>query len=360
MGMSFRSRFAVLALALGVSVGVMGQGAMAAKVGNIDVSGYVDVYGAFNMNTPAVIGTPFHLFEPAEGAALNRAEIVFDHPMFRLDLGYGPTDAAVSGFGTTANAQQLFIKWPVEWMGRSIQIDAGKFVTHMGTEVIESKDNWLYSRGLLFQYAIPYFHTGIRATGPINDTWWGHAALVNGWNNIAAVTRSPAYCLQVGGKPMGNLTTILNYIGGTVAVAGSTASVIDIVVSYDVNSMLSLGLNYDTGSVRAAAAGAIPTYSAFALYGKYALATGTVALRYESFSDPSAAFVGVAQLNFAGGATTVSSITVGYDVPLQKNTTGRVEYRVDSATPGTPFTTSAGAALSGSSSAITAGLVTTF
>src|SRR3989338_10956332 len=70
MGMSFRSRFAVLALALGVSVGVMGQGAMAAKVGNIDVSGYVDVYGAFNMNTPAVIGTPFHLFEPAEGAAL--------------------------------------------------------------------------------------------------------------------------------------------------------------------------------------------------------------------------------------------------------------------------------------------------
>ena len=61
------------------------------------------------------------------------------------------------------------MKWPVTWMGKSLQVDAGKFVTHMGFEVIESKDNWNYSRGLLFQFAIPYFHTGVRVTGPIND-----------------------------------------------------------------------------------------------------------------------------------------------------------------------------------------------
>jgi len=33
-------------------------------------------------------------------------------------------------------------------------------VTPAGAEVVESKDNWNYSRGLLFAWAIPYFHFG--------------------------------------------------------------------------------------------------------------------------------------------------------------------------------------------------------
>ena len=39
-------------------------------------------------------------------------------------------------------------------------MDFGKFVTSAGAEVIESKDNWNYSRSLLFAYAIPYWHFG--------------------------------------------------------------------------------------------------------------------------------------------------------------------------------------------------------
>src|SRR5437870_4285419 len=54
-------------------------------------------------------------------------------------------------------------------VGKGLQIDAGKYVTHNGAEVIEAKDNWNYSRGLLFALAIPYYHTGVRATYSFND-----------------------------------------------------------------------------------------------------------------------------------------------------------------------------------------------
>ena len=37
-------------------------------------------------------------------------------------------------------------------------MDFGKFVTSAGAEVIEAKDNWNYSRSLLFVNAIPYLH----------------------------------------------------------------------------------------------------------------------------------------------------------------------------------------------------------
>ena len=49
--------------------------------------------------------------------------------------------------------------------------------------MIESKDNWNYSRGLLFSWAIPYYHTGLRATYAVNDKVSLAGFLVNGWNN---------------------------------------------------------------------------------------------------------------------------------------------------------------------------------
>ena len=45
-----------------------------------------------------------------------------------------------------------------------LQLDAGKFVTPLGAEVIESQDDWNYSRSILFGYAIPFYHAGMRAT----------------------------------------------------------------------------------------------------------------------------------------------------------------------------------------------------
>src|SRR5436309_1305112 len=69
---------------------------------------------------------------------------------------------------TYQNIQQAYISFLAP-AGNGLQIDFGKFVTALGNEVIETKDNWNYSRSLLFTLAIPYYHMGMRATYPIND-----------------------------------------------------------------------------------------------------------------------------------------------------------------------------------------------
>ena len=64
------------------------------------------------------------------------------------------------------NIEQAYISFkPAQAKG--LQLDFGKFVTAAGAEVIETKDNWNYSRSLLFSWAIPYYHFGLRAVMPL-------------------------------------------------------------------------------------------------------------------------------------------------------------------------------------------------
>ena len=70
---------------------------------------------------------------------------------------------------------------PKSWHG--VEIDAGEFVTSAGAEVIETNQNWNYSRSLLFSWAIPYYHFGVRASIPIGK-FTGGVQVVQGWNNI--------------------------------------------------------------------------------------------------------------------------------------------------------------------------------
>ena len=69
-------------------------------------------------------------------------------------------------------------------LGKGLQFDVGKFVTPLGAEVIEAKDNWNYSRSLLFALAIPYYHMGVRATYSANAKVTLAGLVVNGWNNV--------------------------------------------------------------------------------------------------------------------------------------------------------------------------------
>src|SRR5439155_9319064 len=79
--------------------------------------------------------------------------------------------------------QQLYATYIMK--GKTpITLDFGKFVTWNGAEVIESTSNDQYSRGLLFTYAIPFYHAGLRLTAPINSQITGALYLVNGWNNV--------------------------------------------------------------------------------------------------------------------------------------------------------------------------------
>ena len=44
--------------------------------------------------------------------------------------------------------------------------------------------NWSYSHGILFGYAIPYYHFGLRTSMPVTKSWTAGVQVVNGWNNV--------------------------------------------------------------------------------------------------------------------------------------------------------------------------------
>lgn len=94
--------------------------------------------------------------------------------------------------------KQAYIEYLVpigcEGSKKVITLDMGQFVTWAGAETIEAADNINSSRSLLFGYAIPFTHTGMRATYKVFDSdcnhWTVGAAIVNGWNNVQAQQRS--------------------------------------------------------------------------------------------------------------------------------------------------------------------------
>ena len=106
---------------------------------------------------------------------------------FRVDFGFGRAFDIVhsteTGPSVFQNIEQAFVSFKPD-KAKGLQVDFGKFVTSAGAEVIETHSNWNYSRSLLFAYAIPYYHFGVRATQPIGKHFSAGVQLMNGWNNV--------------------------------------------------------------------------------------------------------------------------------------------------------------------------------
>ncbi len=190
-----------------------------------EISGFVDMYYGYNFNK---VNPQLRNFDVAHNSfSLNLAEIAFEKKPtsdsrsgFRIDLDYGPTAAIVAGSEATPaaatifqNVQQAYVSYLAP-AGTGLQIDAGKFVTPAGYEVIESKDNWNYSRSLLFALAIPYDHLGVRATYSPTDKVTLAGYLVNGWNNSVDNNSGKTVIASITLKPTGAFSFIENYIGG--------------------------------------------------------------------------------------------------------------------------------------------------
>jgi hypothetical protein len=163
------------------------------SVGPIDFSGLVDVYYDKNFNNPASLTNGLRNFDvKANQFSLNMAKLTLSHdpdPVgFRVDFGFGRAfdiihAAEPNGPAIMRNVEQAYVTLKPP-KGKGFTIDFGKFVTSAGAEVIETKDNWNYSRSLLFAWAIPYYHFGARATMPMGAHFTGGVQLVNGWNNV--------------------------------------------------------------------------------------------------------------------------------------------------------------------------------
>ncbi|MEP6857081.1 MAG: outer membrane beta-barrel protein, partial [Gemmatimonadales bacterium] len=143
----------------------------------IAVNAFVSTAYVYNGNRPATGTSSYRVFDFIDNSFnLDVAELVVqitptkpNDAGFRVDLAVGNSipqvtksqDQTVAQF----DLQQLFVSY-IAPVGSGLRFDFGKYVTHMGYEVIEGYDGYNdnYSRSILFGYAIPFTHTGVKAS----------------------------------------------------------------------------------------------------------------------------------------------------------------------------------------------------
>lgn len=311
-------------------------------LGGATIGGVVDAYYGYNANHPygGTATTPFTLTN--NQFSLNMIELTIDKapdkdaPLgYHVGLGWGQamdavnnSDPYASTSSWTKSAQFLkegYLSYLAP-IGKGLQIDAGKFVTEHGAEVIESNANWNYSRSLLFSYAIPYYHFGARAKYTFNDKYSMAAFLVNGWNNIIDNNTGKTVGLTFGWNPTKKLSIIENYMGGPEQTKdnGDWRHLTDTVVAFNATSKLMLQANFDYGrEIKLASTGLPADWSGIAGYARYAF-NPKVALagRFEYFNDHDGFTTGTPQH--------MNEVTATLERKVASHLVSRLEYRHDS------------------------------
>ncbi|TAJ80327.1 porin, partial [bacterium] len=90
--------------------------------------------------------------------------------------------------------REAFLTYTVP-VGAGLQIKGGKFVTLMGTEVIPApgSPNPNISRSFLFNFAIPFTHTGVLLSYPVTSMLTLMGGPVTGWDDPHDNNRSPSF-----------------------------------------------------------------------------------------------------------------------------------------------------------------------
>jgi hypothetical protein len=291
-------------------------------------TGLFDGYYAFNFNKPANQFNTERAFDiNHQMFSLNYAELSIEQkpkPVgFRFDLGFGDAASIVNSTEPAGviyqHVQQAYLSLNRDKM----TIDMGKFVTPLGAEVIETKDNWNYSRGLLFTYAIPFYHFGVRTTYAASDKATVAAYVVNGWNNVRDNNKGKSIGLMTTIKPINKLTMTENYlVGNESPVKDNRRHTFDSIATYEFDKGFSMMGNFDYAfdssfSVRRHWIGG----AGYIKYSPNKQDTGVKILpRYEWFKDPNG-ISGISQLAQEG------TITIQY--VSKESGTFWTEYRRD-------------------------------
>lgn len=295
-----------------------------------EIYGLVDGYylWAFNETNPQLRNFDVN----HNSFSLNYVEIALAKPVsetsrggFRVDFGAGDTADLVNAFepgGTDylKHVQQAYVSYLAP-VGKGLTIDFGKFVTPHGAEVIENKDNFNYSRGLLFALAIPYYHMGARVGYAVNDKVSVMGMLVNGWNNVSDNNSDKTVGVGITVKPTAKVSIIQNYmVGKELDEEDGVRNLFDTLVSYAATDKLTVIGNFDYG--RDAVADVDVDWYGVALGAKYqANERWAFSPRYEYFKDDD------------GFATTVSQaiqeITLTGEYKAPGGLITRFEFRTD-------------------------------
>jgi len=267
-----------------------------------------------------------------------------------VNITAGKDANVIQSFPGTVNATFDVTQAFLQYAGGPLTLIAGKYVTLQGSEVIWSPTNVNASHSILFG-AIPFTHTGVRATWALSDTVSLIAGVNNGWDQLTDANRGKTAELGVTLTPIKPLSiTISDYngkdsaaVGGapsTVAAQGSRNS-FNVVGSYTVIDPLTVGLEFLSVSQQnftslVDGSNITAKYTGFAGYVTYMFTPkfrGVV--RAESFDDKDG-------FHFGTAGTKYKEVTLTGAFLASDSFEARVEARRDQAT-NTVFTDYAGA-----------------
>ncbi len=301
------------------------------KPAPIEMTSFVDTYYGYFFNKPTG-NAPLRNFDTKHNTfSLGLVEVAAEQKVttanrlgFRIDLQAGPTAELVNAFEPGGleflkNIEQAYGSY---LFGKKLQVDVGKFVTPAGAEVIETKDNWNYSRSLLFALAIPYYHAGLRATVTANDKVTLSGMLVNGWNDVVDNNSGKTWGVGAILKPSPKVTLAQNFIGGPEQKddAHDKRFLTDTTLTLTATDKVSLMANYDYG--KDSVLGTNVKWQGIALYARLqAKSWWALTPRFEWFDDADGFATGTAQK--------VKEFTITTEQKLGSNLLTRVEYRRD-------------------------------
>jgi hypothetical protein len=268
---------------------------------------------------------------------------------YHFELAAGHDVGIYNGSGGTSEVglQEgwLQILAPV---GSGLDIRVGKMAMLCGYETIESKDDFNYSRGLLFGFIQPFTETGMRASYDFTEQLSAVIGFANSTNPAGAdqyadTDNQKQVEMQVTFKPTKDALVAVTVLEGTdkANLAQTTAGkyyLFDIVGSYTMDK-LTLAMNLDFASANHVAApgpGNRAPLSGIALYGKYAWTDAMAsALRVEYMSDHNGvAFgphsgAGVATGTDTGTGARIVELTLTQEMKVAQQLILRVELRTD-------------------------------
>jgi hypothetical protein len=272
-----------------------------------------------NSNHPDSSTNQFRVFDTVAGSIrLDVAEVVVQRKAsasgetgFRIDALAGssiPHVTAASGlFRDDATGKagdfdllQSFATW-VAPLGRGLKLDAGKFTTHMGYEVVDGPDGYNdnVSRSFLYGWAVPISHVGLRATYPVTDSFSMQAVVVSGWDDATDNNGKKSVGAQLLYTPIPAVTVAVNVMTGPEKPQNDSdrRDSLDTWASWKVSGRWSFAVNADYGTEDGDETGGggvwwggVAGYARVTLHERFA-----VSVRAEFFRDPDGERTGTKQ-----------------------------------------------------------------
>jgi hypothetical protein len=305
----------------------------------ITVNGFLSASYSYNTNRPASGTNQFRVFDFDDNTfKVDVAELVLQKAVskpgetgFRVDAEAGSSIPRVSASyglfqGQDFDLQQAFVSW-IAPVGSGLRFDVGKFVTHHGYEVIEGYDGYNdnATRSFLFGFAIPFTHTGVKASYTFSDQISAMLMLANGWDNARDNNSSKSVGGQLTWTASKTVTVVANYMWGPerTNVNRDARSMGDVNAQWKVTdrTVLTVDAVYGT-EPNAVTQGETAMWNGIVGYARFGLSdTFALILRGELFNDRDGARTGVAQK--------LKAVTLTPEVKVSPHFVVRADLRVD-------------------------------